>query len=312
MKKLTAKDVIKALNLKDIDSMKELKIQKILNTIYSKANPPEEKVLNVVLNIYLVDSSLSAIDDIYFISYGPQHIDIEFKYSFWPKKLTELGVFKVVDAYVVREGEEFTIEIDNGKTYIKHKQNPFATNKPIIGAYARGIKEDGSVIVATANLEELKAASQASKVKSKGKKTIWDVWFEEVSKKVPLKRLVKLISVPSELQQAIDIDSKNYASIQEIEQQEKNDDAIVAMEELNNVKSKPTIAEYLQQNDVKFELKNGYIKIEKDIVNKMLHKDELFRHLIGFKKDPRYLIGKANTQLDIEEEPVEEIEYVSE
>jgi len=310
---LNAAEVAKELGLK-LSHTQELKIQKLLNDIYAKANPPKERVLQIILQIYLSDKSLSCLDDIYVISYGSNHVAIEYKYSFWPKKLTELGVFKTVDAYVVRESEPFEIEIDNGKTSIKHKQNPFATDKPIIGAYARGVRPDGEVVIATANLNELKAAAKASKVKAKGKSTIWDVWFEEVSKKVPLKRLVKLISIPSEIQTALDIDNSNYAKPEEIQEVEKAEDAIDAMEELNETKELPTLQEVLDVNKIEYEFKKGYVKVKEEDINKLQDKDILKKYLTPFAKEPGYMVGKASTK--IEELTVDsssgetEIEYV--
>ena len=312
--KLTAEDVVAKLNLQ-VDHIQKLKIQKLLNQIYAERIIPEQVVLDTILKIYLADPTLSALDDIYIITYN-NTVKIEFKYSFWPKKLTELGVFKQVDAYVVREGEAFEIKIENGKTELKHTLNPFNTNAKIIGAYARGIKEDGTVVIATANKQELEAAAKASKVKAKGKKTIWDIWFEEVSKKVPLKRLVKLIPVPSEITQAINIEAENYASPEEIEEYEKTEDAKEAMEEFNKEISKTvTLQEVLDAYNIPYELKQGYIKVEKDIIERSLLKDvEL--PLLEFKKDPAFLVGKASSEVPREvietQKEEEEINYHSE
>lgn len=297
-KKLTVNQVVKELNLK-VDSIQELKLKKLLNSIYVNGYVSDDKVLNVVLKIYLADPTLNALDDVYVIPYGG-NVKIDFKYSFWPKKLTELGVFKQVDAYVVREGEEFTIEINNGETNIVHKANPFKTDGAIIGAYARGIKDDGTVVIATANKNELAAAAKAAKVKSRGKATIWDMWFEEVAKKVPLKRLVKLIPVPSEINQAVNIESDNYASPEEVREAEKADDAIMAMEELNQEASKkPTLQEVLDSYDIPYELRQGYVKVDKELINKSELADEKLP-LMEYPKTPGFLIGKASNEVNIE------------
>lgn len=311
--KLSAEEVIKKLDLK-VDHIQKLKIQKLLNEIYKEGIVPESVVLDTILKIYLADPTLSALDDIYVIPYKNM-VRIEFKYSFWPKKLTELGVFKQVDAYIVREGETFEVKIENGKTELKHIQNPFLTDKPIIGAYARGIKEDGEVVIATASKKELDAAAKAAKIKAKGKMTIWDMWFEEVAKKVPLKRLVKLIPVPSEITQAVNIESENYATPEEIEQYEKDEAAIEAMEELNEEKEKDkqlTLQEVLDKYDIPYELRQGYIKVEKELIEKSLLKDTPLP-LIEFAKDKRFLVGKAIAPVEIEiEEPQEEVEVIKE
>ena len=313
--KLTAKDVIAALNL-DLDSFQELKITNLLNQIYSKSLVSENVVLDTILKIYLADPKLTSIDDIYLVVYG-NVVKLEFKYSFWPKRLTELGVFKVVDAYIVREGDEFEISIENEKTEIKHKQNPFKNNGAIIGAYARGIKEDGSVVIATATREELDMAAKASKVKNKNKTTIWDVWFSEVAKKVPLKRLVKLIPVPSEITQAVNLEAENYATPNEVAEADKDNDSINALDELNQeVSSQPkqTLKDVLDKFEIEYELKQGYIKVSKEDIKKSLLSDEDLP-LKEFKKDENYLIGKASDGVELKapvETTVEEIKYEDE
>ena len=309
--KLTAKEVVKELGL-ELNHMQELKITQILNKIYSGGNVNKQVVLDTILKIYLSDPTLNSIDDIYVIAYGGR-VNIEFKYSFWPKRLTETGVFKQVDAYVVREGENFTVEIDNGKTSIKHIHNPFKTDGQIIGAYARGVKEDGTVVIATANKKELDMAAKAAKIKSKGKATIWDMWFEEVAKKVPLKRLVKLIPIPAEISQAISIESENYASPEEIEVSEKDKDAVEAMNELNKevAVQSHTVGEVLDYFGINYELKQGYVKVKADdLKTNGLEAENM--GLIEYKKEPGYLVGKAATSVEIELPKSEETEIVYE
>ena len=310
-KNLTEKEVAEKLEL-ELTHMQELKIKKILNKIYSKGYVRDEIVLDSILKIYLSDPTLNSVEDIYIITYGGR-VNIEFKYSFWPKRLTETGVFKQVDAYVVREGEDFTVEIDNGKTSIKHTHNPFKTDGKVIGAYARGVKEDGTVVIATANKKELDMAAKAAKMKSNGKATIWDMWFEEVAKKVPLKRLVKLIPIPAEISQAISIESENYASPEEIETSSKDNDAVEAMNELNSevAVQSHTVAVVLDHFGINYELKQGYVKVkESDLKENNLNGKDM--GLIEYKKEPGYLVGKAATQIEIELPESEETEIVYE
>lgn len=310
-KNLTEKEVAEKLEL-ELTHMQELKIKKILNKIYSKGYVRDEIVLDSILKIYLSDPTLNSVEDIYIITYGGR-VNIEFKYSFWPKRLTETGVFKQVDAYVVREGEDFTVEIDNGKTSIKHTHNPFKTDGKVIGAYARGVKEDGTVVIATANKKELDMAAKAAKMKSNGKATIWDMWFEEVAKKVPLKRLVKLIPIPAEISQAISIESENYASPEEIETSSKDNDAIEAMNELNSevAVQSYTVGEVLDYFGINYELKQGYVKVKADdLKTNGLEAENM--GLIEYKKEPGYLVGKAATSVEIELPKSDVVELVYE
>lgn len=310
-KNLTEKEVAEKLEL-ELTHMQELKIKKILNKIYSKGYVRDEIVLDSILKIYLSDPTLNSVEDIYIITYGGR-VNIEFKYSFWPKRLTETGVFKQVDAYVVREGEDFTVEIDNGKTSIKHTHNPFKTDGKVIGAYARGVKEDGTVVIATANKKELDMAAKAAKMKSNGKATIWDMWFEEVAKKVPLKRLVKLIPIPAEISQAISIESENYASPEEIETSSKDNDAVEAMNELNSevAVQSYTVGEVLDYFGINYELKQGYVKVKADdLKTNGLEAENM--GLIEYKKEPGYLVGKAATSVEIELPKSDVVELVYE
>ena len=303
--KLTVEEIVKELDLK-VDALKKNKFSLLLNKIYQKEIPPKEAVLNTILKIVTADPELSAVDDIYIIVYNGT-IKIEQKYTFWPKKLIEYGVFKLVDAYVVREGEDFQISIDNGKTEIKHTVNPFNTDNKIIGAYARGVLPNGEVVISTANLNELKEAQKAAKIKSKGKHTVWDTWFDEVAKKVPLKRLVKMIPVPESLRYATEIDNENYATIEEIEKSEKVDSTYEAIEELNQeVEKKVTLQMALDDMGVEYELKKGYVKVsKKDIPEELIDKLKL----TTTAKLPDHLVGKAQSIVEYEISEEEDIVY---
>ena len=301
-KRLTAQEVIEKLGIKINSNIKLLKLQKLIDELYSKAhaNVSSDYILSKLTEILVLDPELSAIDDIYIYSYGGG-IKIELKYTFFPKKLVEYGVFKQVDAYVVKEDEEFKVHIKNGDTEIEHISNPFKSSGETIGAYARGVKPDGTVVIALANKEELENAAKASKM---GKNTTWKNWFDEMAKKVPLKRLVKMVPIPEELSTAINIDNTNY-NLEAINKSEKAEDAKDAFEELNEeLTKKHLISDILEMLNIPHEVKNGYIKVAKKDIPEELAKR--FR-LQEFKKAPDNWVGK-NIEIEYEIEETKESE----
>jgi hypothetical protein len=233
---------------------------------------------------------------------------IDFKYTFWPKKLIEKKVFKLVDAYLVREGDVFSVEIDDGKTKLQHKLNPFNTSSPIIGSYARGILYNGEVVIAIATKEELEKAKKSAQLKARGKGTAWDVWYEEVAKKVPIKRLVKMIPIPDEIRMAEAIEGENYASPSELIEAEKNEQSKQAINELKReVETNNTVVtlkDALEDMKVEYELKKGWVKIKKELIPKYLIDD-----LKLFEKDGHegFLIGKLLQEVKYSFEPDEDI-----
>ena len=291
--RLTTDKVIELLGIndKDISGLKKIKLQRLIDKIYSASSPniSPDIVMATLMDIYSSDPELTALDDVYiFMVRGlPKY---EYKYTFFPKKLVEYGVFTHVDAYVVKEGEDFKVHIKNGTTELEHTSNPFASNGKTIGAYARGVRPDGTVVIATATRAELDEAAKASKVRNRGASTIWDVWFDEVAKKVPLKRLVKMVPIPEALSNAINTDNTNYATVNEVAEAEKSDDAVEAFKELNQeLKQKHLISMILAHYNYEYELKKGYIKISKDVIDKELAEK---LGLAELEKYPGFYIGK--------------------
>lgn len=167
-------------------------------------------------------------------------------------------------------------------------------------------------MIATASREELDKAAAASKMKNKSATSIWDLWFEEVAKKVPLKRLVKLIPVPNEITQAVNLEAENYASVEEMEEGNKINEAINALDSLNNeinTKDSHTLQEVLDHYQIDYELKQGYVKVKPEDLKKSLLSDVKLP-LIEHKKVKNGLIGKALERVNIELDDLsEEIEY---
>lgn len=102
-------------------------------------------------------------------------------------------------SYVVREGDEFTVGIENNKPTINFRPVPFNT-KDIVGAFAMAIYKDGGMDYETMNLEEINGVrnnySRASQSKA------WKCSFPEMARKTVLRRLCKHIETDFETAEA--------------------------------------------------------------------------------------------------------------
>jgi len=286
----SAEEIIKFFKLKD-DNDTKLKVSYLVKKILkANSNMDVNTFYNILETVFMLDKTLSSIDDFYFYKYGPS-VKVEVRYTFWPKKLVEYGVAKQVDAYVVRDGEFFEVDIDGENMTVKHKSNPFKTDGKVIGTYARAVLSNGQTVFAFANADEIEAAKKASKGGA-----VWKTWELEMSKKIPLKRLMKLIPLPTEISKAVELDNTNYKDVKEIEKDESVKGIEEAVDELNSeVETKHTIAEILALEGIKFELIKGYVKVLVDDIT-----DEKAKE-IGLKLHPKTkdcFIAKANEKTD--------------
>jgi hypothetical protein len=166
---------------------------------------------------------------------------------------------------------------------------------------------DGEVVIATANKNELENAKKSAKLKARGKGTAWDFWFEEVAKKVPIKRLVKMIPIPEELRIVETIESENYSSPEEMAEVDKNNKTMEAVEELKKEVEEQkitTLKDALEDMNVEYELKKGWVKIKKEYIP-----DYMIDDLKLFEKEgyEGYLLGKLMQEVEYSFEPEENI-----
>lgn len=102
----------------------------------------------------------------------------------------------IIDIYakVVRQGDEFSEEIVNGKPSISFKPIPFNTGA-IIGAFAVCLFQDGGMIYDTMSIAELEKTRKSSKASNS---PAWSTFTEEMYKKTVLHRLCKHIEIDFE------------------------------------------------------------------------------------------------------------------
>ena len=132
----------------------------------------------------------------YLIPYG-NSVQFQTDYKGEVKFTKKYSIRKIKDIYakVVREADEFTEEIKDGKPSIDFKPLPFNGND-IIGAFAVVLYQDGGMSYEVMSVKDIQAVrnnySKASQSKA------WKNSFDEMCKKTVLRRLCKHIETDFE------------------------------------------------------------------------------------------------------------------
>lgn len=128
----------------------------------------------------------------YLVPYGAT-LQFQMSYKGARKIVKKYSIRPVKDIYaeIVREGDLFEIENENGKQSFMFKPVAFS-NKPVVGAFAVCVYEDGDTLLETMNIDELNKVQNSSKAKNS---PAWSAFPNEMRKKVVMKRLCKKISI---------------------------------------------------------------------------------------------------------------------
>ncbi len=135
----------------------------------------------------------------YAIPYGDS-LNFQTDYKGEKKLAKKYAINKIRDIYahVVREGEQFSLEVKDGKRTVDWKQNSFSDAK-IVGAFAVVYYEDGNMDVETMSTMEIenirKNFSKAANSKA------WINTPEEMYRKTVLRRLLKNVEKDFENQE---------------------------------------------------------------------------------------------------------------
>lgn len=132
----------------------------------------------------------------YLIPYGTT-VQFQTDYKGEVKFTKKYSIRKIKDIYakVVREGDEFTEEIIDGKPSIDFKPKPF-NNGEIIGAFAIVLYADGGMAYETMSKEDIN--SVRNNYSKAGNSKAWRESYGEMSKKTVLRRLCKHIETDFE------------------------------------------------------------------------------------------------------------------
>ncbi len=127
------------------------------------------------------------------------------------KLLRNTGQIRTIETELVYRGETVKIWREDGTRHFKHEVNtePDADRSPqaIVGAYAVVVFKDGSwqaEWMSRSDIERVRAVSRA-----KSAKAPWQVWYDEMCRKTPLRRLAKQLDRSPEvaaLQDVLDRD----------------------------------------------------------------------------------------------------------
>lgn len=141
----------------------------------------------------------------YLVPYGSK-LDYQTSYIGEIKLRKKYSVRPIKDIYadVVREGDDFSYEVVDGEPTLHHKPLPF-NNKPVIGAYAVCIFEDGGKQIDTMSLADLENTRSASKA---SKSPAWTKFTNEMYKKTVLRRLCKTIDIDLNATQRTTLDEE--------------------------------------------------------------------------------------------------------
>lgn len=131
----------------------------------------------------------------YPVKYGAK---LEFQMSYrGAEKLARkysIKPIKSINYDVVRDGDDFQMEIKDNDVKINFKPKPF-NRADIVGVFCLVTFTDGSAVADTMNIDEINATRKKSKMGNGG---AWSEFFSEMAKKCVIKRLMKRIEIDFE------------------------------------------------------------------------------------------------------------------
>lgn len=128
----------------------------------------------------------------YLVPYGKQ-LNFMKSYTGAVKLCKKYSIRPLKDIYakLVREGDDYQIEIVNNEPKVTFKPKPFNNGK-IQGAFAVACFEDGGIQYEEMSLEQLEKVRSCSKMKSG---VVWSQWTDQMYLKSVLHRLCKRIEI---------------------------------------------------------------------------------------------------------------------
>ena len=137
----------------------------------------------------------------YAIPYGDKcQFQTDYKGEIKMCKRYSSNPIKDIYAKVVREGDEFIENIENGNQTVCFNPKPFNDSK-IIGAFAVCLYKDGGMIYDTMSIAEIEHTRKTFSKQASGK--AWTNSYGEMCKKTVLRRLCKLIDLDFDTAEAM-------------------------------------------------------------------------------------------------------------
>lgn len=162
-------------------------------------NPSLQKYSQTQLMAGLMKGAVLGLDfyskECYLIPYGDQlNYQTDYKGSMKLAKKYSIRPIKDIYSEVVREGDEFGIDIIGNERKVTFKPVPF-NSKPVIGAFAVAQFEDGGILTETMSLAELENTRKHSKASNS---MAWKDFTTEMYRKTVIRRLCKKIEIDFE------------------------------------------------------------------------------------------------------------------
>lgn len=157
---------------------------------FAKANGTSQIKAGLIKGAYLGLDFMS--QEAYLVPFG-KTLNFMKSYTGAIKLCKKYSIRPLKDIYakLVREGDEYSIEIVNNEPKITFKPKPFNDGK-IQGAFAVALFQDNGIQYEEMSLKELEKVRSCSKQKSGA---IWNMWTETMYLKSVLHRLCKRIEI---------------------------------------------------------------------------------------------------------------------
>lgn len=179
----------------------------VLNAVSLLNEKPElQKYGAAQLKLGLMKAAVMDVDafrgECWLIPYGQQlQFQMSFKGCKKVAKKYSVRPIKDISAEIVREGDVFEKQVTDDNTTFVFKPKPF-NDGPIIGVFAYVQYEDGKCFVEELSKKDIDMVKSKSKSGSSGP---WRDFYDQMAKKVAIKRLTKNIELDFENAEQIGI-----------------------------------------------------------------------------------------------------------
>ncbi|MCD5001211.1 recombinase RecT [Enterococcus saccharolyticus] len=190
----------------------------------------KESIANSLLDM-VVQGLSPAKTQCYFVPYG-QTLKMTRSYFGTQAVLKRLKAVKDVWANVIYEGDEFEIEIINGRETLKNHKTSFGNrDNQIIGVYCIIEKEDGEQVLTTMTKKEIDAAWSQAKTKN-----VQSKFPQEMAKRTVINRAAKAFVNTSDDSDLL-IDAINNTTANEYQDANERKEAEIVEEIKENANS---------------------------------------------------------------------------
>ena len=201
---------------------------------FAKANGTAQIKAGLVKGAYLGLDFMNK--EAYLVPYGKQ-LNFMKSYTGAVKLCKKYSIRPLKDIYakLVREGDDYSIEIINNEPKVTFKPKPFNNGK-IQGAFAVACFTDGGIQYEEMSLEQLEKVRSCSKMKTG---VVWQTWTDQMYLKSVLHRLCKRIEIDfdnieqlkyfnEEMEIETDVKAQAEKDVSENANQKPLDDEVVA------------------------------------------------------------------------------------